>query len=154
MIGIGSLVYVVNVLPFAYLILSPLIFRRYNYLGINPYSNSRNYYKRFWFRAIFGRFQIPLYILGGGFYSMFLLKSHLNDKTDLLDFTAFTVENEDFQEELSPYHAKSVAVFKYNKLMDDSKNKVLQERAELHRENKLRAFEEYQKESMEKENKL
>jgi hypothetical protein len=143
MIGIGSLVYVVNILPFAYLIVSPLIFRRYNFLGMNPYGNSRNYYKRFWFRAIFGRIQIPLFVFGGFYYTIYTMRNNHENLKNELDFTSFLVEIEEFQEEESYLHAKAVARYRYKKSLEESRDLVLQNRAELHRENKLRAFNEY-----------
>jgi hypothetical protein len=148
MIGIGSLVYVVNVLPFAYLIVSPIIFRRYNFLGMNPYSSSsRNYYKRFWFRALFGRLQVHLYAVGGLLYTIYLLGIQREGNEILLQFTSFLSEIEEFQEEDSPQHGKALAKYRYDKNMNVSRDLVLQNRAELHREMKIRAFNEIQNEN-------
>ena len=143
MIGLGSLVYVVNVLPFAYLIVSPLVFRRYNFLGMNPHHNSRNYYKRFWFRALFGRFQIQFFGVGGSLALLYFFQQKNNENAEVLEFTSFLDEIEDFQEEASDEHAKQLAQYKYKKSMIESSDLVFQRRAELHREMKIKAFNEF-----------
>ncbi len=143
MYGLGALVYVVNVLPFAYILASPIIFRRYNLLGINQYGNSRNYYKRFWFRALFGRFQYYFFGFGGVCYVLFKLANKDFDQRMLLDFTAFLSEIEKFPEEESFKHTNSLAKYQKDKRQNENKDLVLQRRAELHRDLKIEAFNKY-----------
>ena len=147
MLGLGALVYVVNALPFVYLMASPILFRRYNMLAINPYGSSRNYYKRFWFRALFGRFQYYFFGIGGASYVLYNITNRGLDKKMLLDFTGFLNEIEEFPEEES--HDHNIACVKYNhtKRFEENKDLVLQKRAEIHRNMKLEAFEKYANEN-------
>lgn len=143
MLGLGVAVYVVNALPFLYVLASPIVFRRYNWLGINPYGSSRNYYKRFWFRVLFGRFQYYFYGIGGSCYVLY--KSHQNrgDKKALLDFTAFLSEIEEFPEEETSDHNLALTKYKYEKTFTENRDLVLKNRAEIHRNLKLEAFKKY-----------
>lgn len=143
MYGLGALVYVVNLLPFAYVLASPLLFRRYNFLGINQYGSSRNYYKRFWFRALFGRFQYYFFGVGGSCYVIYRITKETDNNRLLLDFTGFLHEHEEFPEDKSEQHNHSLTRYIYNKKLTDSKDLVLQNRAEIHRNLKLEAFKKY-----------
>ena len=155
MIGIGSLSLVANALPFIFVFTSPIIFKRYNALGINPYGNSRNYYKRFWFRFLFGRFQFIFYGVGGTYFLIHHLKSKNDEKQLLLEFTAFLDEIEAYNEEESKAHGKALRKYRYNKKMEESRDLVLDGRSELHRISKIEAFELFENElNQRKENQI
>lgn len=141
--GLGAAVYIVNALPFVYLLASPLLFRRYNFLGINQYGNSKNYYKRFWFRVLFGRFQYYFVGIGGSLWVLYKLRSKHTDKQMLLDFTTFLSEIEEFPEEDSVQHQLSFTKYQHEKRFAENRELVLQRRAETHRNLKLEAFQKY-----------
>jgi len=141
--GLGAAVYVVNILPFAYLLASPILFRRYNFLGMNQYGSSRNYYKRFWFRALFGRFQYYFFGIGGSCYVIYKYTTSKNDKKMLLDFSAFLSEIEEFPEEESKQHQLAFTKYQHEKRLLENRDLVLQKRAEIHRNLKLEAFQKY-----------
>lgn len=141
--GLGAAVYIVNALPFVYLLASPIIFRRYNFLGINQYGSSRNYYKRFWFRALFGRFQYYFFGISGGCYVIYKLANSTVDKKMLLDFTAFLSEVEEFPEEESKQHQIAFTKYQHEKRFTENRDLVLQRRAQIHRNLKLEAFQKY-----------
>jgi hypothetical protein len=145
--GLGAAVYIVNALPFVYLLASPLLFRRYNFLGINQYGSSRNYYKRFWFRAIFGRFQYYFVGIAGSCYILQKIGNSNTDKKMLLDFSAFLSEIEEFPEEQSEQHQLSFTKYQHEKRLNENKDLVLQRRAEMHRNLKLEAFQKYASEN-------
>lgn len=141
--GLGAAVYIVNALPFAFLLASPILFRRYNFLGINQYGNSRNYYKRFWFRVLFGRFQYYFVGVVGGCWLLHKISNSGTDRKLLLDFTAFLSEIEEFPEEESKQHQLSFTKYQYDKRLTENRDLVLQRRAEIHRNLKLEAFQKY-----------
>ncbi len=141
--GLGAAVYIVNALPFVYILASPLLFRRYNFLGINQYGSSRNYYKRFWFRVLFGRFQYYFIGITGSCYVLYKMTNTIVDKKRKLDFTAFLSEIEEFPEEESKQHQLSLTKYQHEKRFTENRDLVLQRRAEMHRNLKLEAFQKY-----------
>jgi hypothetical protein len=140
-LGIGSAIYVVNVLPFAYLLYLPIASRRYNILGFYNSSNTRNYYKKWWVRMFFGRFQYTLYTVFIAWYLTNKIMDH--EKTAITEFTAFYHDFDLYDAEESAQAKRILDKYIYNKKMNETKDVVLRERAEKDRELKIQAFNKY-----------
>ena len=116
--GPGAIVHIINILPFAGPFLWTINFKRYNWLGTNPWGNRRNYNRRFWVRIFFGRFNYHLFSLGALLYAIKLFLGNKRDKDLLYSFTSYLEEEHRFDEEEHASAHKQLVISLYkNKLM-------------------------------------
>lgn len=145
MYGIGALVHVVNILPFSYFLFTPFAFRRYNLLGVNPIGNRRFYYKKWWVRMFFGRFQYTFYSVFIPFMIIKNYRSNDNRNDYIANFTAFYNDYEQFDEEESSHHRNGLSKYLYRKKVSDNRNIVNDSRAQIDHDLKIKAFEKYER---------
>jgi hypothetical protein len=141
-LGVGSLIYVANVLPFAYFLwYLPWGPRRGQILAMNYSQNTRFYYKRWWVRMFFGRAQYTLYTL----YAMYLLATYIGRQrsTNDLDFVAFYHDLDLYDAEESDKAKRVLDSYLYKKRINETRDLVLKGRAEVDRELKIEAFDKY-----------
>lgn len=143
MIGPGIIVKIVNILPFAYFILSPFAIRRYNMLGMFSIGNRRTQYRQLWVRLFFGRFQYTTYAMVASFIFADFTKSRPNNKKMVAEFTAFTHHYEDFDEEESQITKNALVKKIYTERLEHDKELVLEDRAKRNYQMKIEAFNQY-----------
>lgn len=148
MYGIGAVVHIINILPFAYFLFTPFAFRRYNLLGVNPIGNHRFYYRKWWARMFFGRFQYTAYGIGVPLYLLYkYLQKDITERS-LTSFTAFYSDYENFDEELSSNHKLALSNYIFRKKTDENKNLIKAKRAQLDHDLKIQAFEKYERDNL------
>jgi hypothetical protein len=143
MYGIGAIVHIINILPFSYFLLGPFALRRYNLLGMNPYGNRRTYYRQFWVRAFFGRFQYTLYsIFALGFIASYIKGKNV-DKHLYYSFISFYHDFEEYDEEENPVAHRQLVSQLYQNKLEDSRIQILERRAKENHALKSAAFSAY-----------
>ena len=141
-IGVGSLVYIANVLPFAYFFwYMPFGPRRQQILAMNYSQNTRFYYRRWWVRMFFGRAQYTFYFM----YAVYLAAKYViyTHDTNGLHFTAFYHDLDLYDAEESDIAKRVLDKYIYVKRLNDTRDVILKERAEKDRELKIQAFDKY-----------
>jgi hypothetical protein len=140
--GPGAIIHIINILPFAGILGYTLNFKRYNWLGSNPWGNRRQYNRRWWVRAFFGRFNYT--IIGGGALCYLILAYRQNTTKEnlLYSFTSYLEEEHRYDEEESASAHKQLVANLYRKRFLHTKDLVLKHRAERDRELKIAAFNE------------
>jgi hypothetical protein len=145
--GPGAIVTIINVLPFAGVFMMNLGWRRYNILGLHPHANSKTFYRRWWVRAFFGRFNY-IFLPICGF--LFVARSYNNqkeEKTSYAELTSeFLHEMDKFDDEENIHAHRVMAKTLYEKRYKDVKEMILQYRAKRDHDLKIEAFNQYAKE--------
>ena len=138
---LGSAVYVLNVIPFAYFFWFAFGSKRHSIIGLYLPSNTRNYYKRWYVRMFFGRFQYTVYSI----IAAYQIGKYLSDDkhNSSLDFTAFYHDLDLYDAEESDQAKRSLDRYLYKKMINNTRDIVLRERAEKDREFKIKAFDKY-----------
>jgi hypothetical protein len=139
--ALGSAAYILNVLPFAYFAFFALVPKRYSVIGLGMPSNTRDYYKRWYVKMFFGRFQYTMYLFVAAYYAGAMFGLHRKYGID--EFTSFYHEFDLYDVEASAQKKRSIDRYLYNKKLGDSRNVVLKERAEKDRDLKIKAFDSY-----------
>jgi hypothetical protein len=144
-LGVGSLIYVANVLPFAYVLWAmPFGPRRWLILGMTHSQNNKWYYKRWWARMFFGRAQYTFYTLIAAFQ---LGKYIRGEDAHQTYFRAFYHDFDMFDAEESDNAKRILDKYVYTKRLNQTRDVVLQQRAEKDRELKIQAFDKYASEN-------
>jgi hypothetical protein len=140
-LALGSVIYVANVLPFAYFFwYLPFGPRRNQILAMNFSQNTRFYYKRWWVRMFFGRAQYTFYTL----IAMYLIsRTYFRDNSQELGFVAFYHDLDLYDAEQSAAAKRCLDRYLYRKMLGETKEVVLRDRAEQDRELKIQAFDKY-----------
>lgn len=141
--GPGAIVHIINILPFASPFIWTLSFKRYNWLGTNPWGNRRNYNRRLWVKLFFGRFNYHVFSLAGIYYLINHFTTSKKDSELLYSFTTYLEDEHRYDEEESQEAHKQLVINLYNKKLMQTKDLVLKYRADRDRLLKIAAFEEY-----------
>jgi hypothetical protein len=141
--GPGAIIHIINILPFASMFLLNFAFRRGNFLGINPMGNSRTYYKRWWTRMFFGRWNYTLFTVLG---SLSLAYNYQKIKVERDQYLSFSVDYlhalERYDEEEHPQAHRTLIAHMYAKRLENARDLALKERAKRNYDEMLAAFEE------------
>jgi len=141
MYGFGVFVHIINILPFAYVLLLPFNSRRNHILGFTASGSRLGMYRSFWVKLLFGRYQVYLLSAVGSFVATKKYTASRKSKAYYYNFTAFTSEQGgEFDEEESKYAKNALHAYKFNKLYENYANKIKAERAKLAYENKAKYF--------------
>jgi hypothetical protein len=142
MIGPGIVTYVLDVLPFGFLIIAPFFGGRANLAGNRFFANHRKYYRKYWQTIFFGRhlkFSVP--ILG----LMALVNLYNNEKSkEYLSHNLFApiihYDHDLYDEEVSPLAKQALIDYKTNKKFEDMATKFKKIKAQQDYELKSKAF--------------
>jgi hypothetical protein len=141
--GPGAIVHIFNILPFASMFLLNFAHKRGNFLGINPIANTRTYYKRWWTRMFFGRWNYTFFSIVGGFTVIYQWGKFRGDREQYLAFTADYLHTLDrFDEEENPQAHRMAVRYMYRKRLENARDIALKERARRNYEEMIAAFEE------------
>jgi len=141
--GPGAIIHVINILPFASLFLLNFSFRRGNFLGINPIGSSRTYYKRWWTRMFFGKWNYTLFTVIGTTGVVYEWAKIRTQREQYLSFSVdYLHELERYDEEEHPQAHRSLIRHMYDKRIDNARDIALKERAKRNHAEIMEAFEE------------
>lgn len=144
--GPGVAVNIINILPFAFVLGAPFMYRRNNLLGINPFGNSRQYFRQWWVRVFFGKFQYIFYTSIAGYLlkDYFYLRHVRQAEIDY--FTAFS---DDYDESKSHRAEAALYSYLYKNKLKKQKDALLEYRAQKDHDLKIEAFNKYEMENLE-----
>ena len=141
--GPGAIVHIINILPFAGVMIWTLNNKRYNWLGTNPWGNRRNYNRRWWVKVFFGRLNYSIIGAAAFIYMMNKYFQTKNERALLYSFTSYLEDEHRFDEEEHASAHKQLVANLYRKRFLHTKDLVLKHRAERDRELKIAAFSEF-----------
>ncbi len=145
--GPGAIIHIINILPFSSMFLLNFAMRRGNFLGINPMGNSRTYYKRWWTRMFFGRWNYTLFTVFGTFYLVSNYHKIRLERDQIFSFSAdYLHELERYDEEEHPQAHRTLVGHMYSKRLENARDLALKERAKRNYDEMIAAFDELSEE--------
>lgn len=141
--GPGALIYIINILPFANPILWNFMYRRGHLLGVDPHANTRHYYRKFWVRCFFGRFNYFFYTIVGIPYVIWHFQSKSRAKKELYAFTSYKHDTDEYDDEEDNRAHEALIQSLYNQKYSSTRELVLKQRAQQNHDLKIQAFNTY-----------
>lgn len=144
--GPGLIIHVINILPFAFFIFGPFLYRRSSLLGMHPYGNRRTYYRQWWVKMFFGKSQVTVYTSACLFFFARYFVSGKQDNEQYHQFIGFTHKLGDYDEEVNVGAHKMIVKEMYVDMAHSTRDSIFAHRAQRDHDLKTIAFNKYAEE--------
>lgn len=144
MIGIGIVSHVLNVLPFAYFLITPFANGRGGFHGNETGAVYKDYYRKYWQKLFFGR-HVKITLTTLGLYHMVqsYRLGYFNDKKSWEFFAVFESLGGEYDEEYSPSAKEALIKFKKEQLLRRNYIGLAHDKANISYKLKAEVFDEY-----------